>query len=119
VCSSKIPCITSPKLQNNDRNSPKKKKKKKNQDINKNKEKKQKEIENNIIFFYNKAKTNRNKKTQKFFTDHGGLGCYSGRHEQHAVVHHLYAAGAALHQQAGGAEPAESQGVPQVSSSWQ
>jgi hypothetical protein len=55
----------------------------------------------------------------QLFTDNGGLNCHSGRHEHHAAVHYLYAAGGALHQQAGGAEPAGSQGVPQVSSSWQ
>jgi hypothetical protein len=51
-----------------------------------------------------------------FFTDHGGLSYYSGRHEHHAAVHHLYAARSALHQQADLADPVGSQGVPQVSS---
>jgi hypothetical protein len=54
-----------------------------------------------------------------FFTDHGGLDCYSGRHEHHAAVHHFYTVGGAFHQQAGRAESAGSPGVPQVPSSWQ
>jgi hypothetical protein len=51
------------------------------------------------------------------FSHNGGLSCHSGRNGHHAAVHHFYAAGGALHQQAGGAEPAGSQGVPQAS--WQ
>jgi hypothetical protein len=55
----------------------------------------------------------------QFFTDHGGLSCYSGRHEHHAAVHHFYTVRGAFHKQAGRAESARSPGVPQVPSSWQ
>jgi hypothetical protein len=51
----------------------------------------------------------------KFFSDNGGLSCHSGRNKHHATVHHFHVAGGALHQQACGAEPAGSQGMPQVS----
>jgi hypothetical protein len=44
---------------------------------------------------------------------------YAGFYVLHAAIHHHYAAGGALHQQACGAEPARPQGVPQVSSSFQ
>jgi hypothetical protein len=46
----------------------------------------------------------------QFFLNHGGLSCYSWRHEHHAAVHHVYTAGGAFHKQAGKAESAGSPG---------